>query len=184
VDDDGTGWNDVLVGGWTEEVRDAAVARVGELTAGWRGPLVRTLADEDGVDERWTETLHRVVVLAIADVTGADLDELGSQAAWACYEDVWSELVDTWAGGGDLATVPIGQEPAVTTLLGGLPAAVAAAAGADVRGAASDPLWVAGRLRVDVDALEELLATGQLSGADELRVETLLAHVRGARPGR
>jgi hypothetical protein len=177
VDDDGTGWHEVLVGGWNDEVRRAVVACVERLTVGWRGPLVRTLADEDGVDGDWTEALHRTVLHAITVETGADLDELGSHAAWACYEEVWDALTRRWGEGGDLAVVPLGREPLVTSLIAGLPPGAAAAAGADVRGATPDPLWVAGRLRVDVEGLRDLLARGGLDPATELRVETLLGHI-------
>ncbi len=167
--------------GWSDEVRSAVVDLVGELTVGWRGPLVRTLAAEVGADRGWTETLHRLVLDAIGQVTGADLDELGSQAAWACYEDVWHALQRAWGDGGELATVPLGQEPAVTRLLGELPPRIAAAAGADVRGPAADPLWVAGRLRLDAEGLRRALERGGLSGADHLRVETVLERVAGRR---
>lgn len=174
MDDDGTGWNEVLVGGWSEEVRLAVVRRVEELTVGWRGPLVRTLADEEGVDGTWTETLHRTVLHAITAETGADLDELGSQAAWACYDEVWAALAERWGDGGGLRVVPLGVEPLVSSLIAGLPPEAAAAAGADLRGGTPDPLWVHGRLRVDVEGLRDLLGRGGLDPAVELRVETLL----------
>jgi hypothetical protein len=179
VDDDGTGWNEVLVGGWSDAVRDAVVARVERLTVGWRGPLVRTLADEEGVDGDWTEALHRTVLHAITAETGADLDDLGSQAAWACYDDVWAALAGRWGDGGELAIVPLGAEPVVSSLVAGLPPEAAAAAGADVRGPIPDPLWVRGRLRVDVEGLQDVLARGGLDPAAELRVETLLGHLAG-----
>ncbi|MEX1178116.1 MAG: hypothetical protein WEB09_06615 [Nitriliruptor sp.] len=181
MDDDGTGWDSVLVGDWSSEVRDRVVALVESLTVGWRGPLVRVLAEDPLADDAWTEGLHRSVVAAIAEITGANLDELGSQAAWACYEEVWTVLQARWAEGGDLARVPLGQEPAVVRLLGELPAAVAAAAGADVRGTTADPLWLGGRLRIDVLALRRMLDGGGLAGADELRVENVLDRVAGRR---
>lgn len=181
MDDDGTGWNEVLVGGWTSHVRDAVVRRVEQRTVGWRGPMLRALVDPEGAPGAWTEGLHRTVVAAIAEETGADLDELGSHAAWACYEEVWQRLVVRWAGGGDLAMVPLGQEPAVAALIGALPPLAAQAAGADIRGTVPDPLWLAGRLRVDVAGLRAVLTTGELAGADELRIETLLEHVEGRR---
>lgn len=181
MDDDGTGWNEVLVGGWTEEVRDDVVRRVEQRTVGWRGPLIRCLADPETAPAAWTEMLHQVVIAAIAEETGADLDELGSHAAWACYEEVWQQLVEEWGDGGALATVPLGQEPAVVSLLSGLPPMAAEAAGADVSGAVPDPLWIAGRLRVDVDGLRLLLERRVLPGADEVRIEALLDHVEGRR---
>lgn len=181
MDDDGTGWNEVLVGAWTDAVRTAVVRRVERMTIGWRGPLVRTLRDPEGAPAPWTEALHRAVVAAIAEETGADLDELGSHAAWACYEEVWQELAGRWEAGGDLATVPLGQEPPVVALIAGLAPVAAEAAGADVRGPVPDPLWVAGRLRVDVDGLRLVLAGGTLPGADEVRIEALLDRLAGRR---
>jgi hypothetical protein len=174
VDDDGTGWHEVLVGGWTDEVRDAVVRRVEVLTVGWRGPLIRVLTDPEGAPGVWTEALHRTVIAAIADETGADLDELGSHAAWACYEEVWQTLGSRWEDGGDLHTVPLGREPMVVTAIAALPAAAAASLGADVSGPVPDPLWVAGRLRVDVAGARALLASGVLPAATEIQLETLL----------
>jgi hypothetical protein len=183
VDDDGTGWNEVLVGSWSPAVRRAVVRRVERSTVGWRGPLVRTLAAPDTARYAWTETLHRVVLRAIQDETGADLEDLGSHAAWACYEEVWDALRVTWADGGDLLAVPIGQEPAVVRLLRDLPAWVAEAGGADVSGPSPDPLWLRGRLRIDASALRTILAADdpRLGGADRLRLETLLDHATGRR---
>jgi hypothetical protein len=160
VDDDGTGWNEVLVGGWTAEVRDAVVARVERASVGRRGRLVRTVADPSAVPPGQVEDLHQLVLAAIAAETGADLDALGSQAAWACYDEVWAELAARWADGGELREVPLGGEPAVVRLLQHLPAEVAIHAGAEVAGEVVDPLWVRGRLRVDVEGLWAYLATG------------------------
>jgi hypothetical protein len=168
VDDDGTGWNEMLVGGWTAEVRDAVVARVERASVGRRGRLVRILADPDGVPAAWVEELHRLVLAAIAAETGADLDALGSQAAWACYDHVWAELEERWADGGSLREVPLGGEPAVVRLLRNLPADVAASAGAEVRGSGPDPLWLRGRLLVDIEGLWAYLATCET----ELHVRT------------
>ncbi len=181
MDDDGTGWNEVLLTTWSDEVRSTVVERVEHLTTGWRGPLVRTLRDTDAVPSAWIEALHATVVAAIAEVTGADLDELGSHAAWNCYEEVWQALTRRWADGGTLAVVPLGREPAVTTLLTTLPPEAAAAAGADTSAASPDPLWSAGRLRIDVEGLQLLLSRGVLNGADEIRIELLLRNVAGHR---
>jgi hypothetical protein len=176
VDDDGSGWNEVLVGGWTADVRDAVVVRIERASLGRRGWLVRTLADPDGVQAGWVEALHRVVVAAVAAETGADLDALGSQAAWACYDDVWAELGARWADGGALPQVPLGDEPAVVRLLQHLPPQIAEHAGADVSGTVPDPLWVAGRLRVDVEGLWAYLALhdGELSARTRRAIDLLI----------
>jgi hypothetical protein len=181
VDDDGTGWHEVLVGGWSEEVRDAAVRRVEGMTLGWRGPLVRVLAAPDDAPGIWTEALHRAVIAAIAAETGADLDELGSHAAWACYEEVWQALTGRWEDGGELVTVPLGREAPVAAAIAALPPVAAEAAGADVTGPRPDPLWLAGRLRVDVDGLRALLARGDLPSPVEVQVEVLLDRIAGRR---
>jgi hypothetical protein len=177
VDDDGTGWNEVLVGGWTAEVRDAVVARIERASVGRRGRLVRTLSDPDGAPAARVEQLHELVLAAIAAETGADLDALGSQAAWACYDDVWTELTARWADGGTLRRVPLGDEPAVARLLQHLPAEVAEHGGAEVSGRAPDPLWLRGRLRVDVDGLWAYLATheGQLPVRTRRAIDLLIA---------
>jgi hypothetical protein len=175
VDDD-SGWNDVLVGGWHAGVRDAVVVRVERRTFGRHGQLVRTLHDPEAARFAWVEILHRHVVAAIREETGADLDALGSQAAWACYEQVWDGLRTRWADGGRLARVPLGREPVVVNLLMQLPAAAAEAAGADVSGQVADPLWVDGRLLVDVHGLR---AHVHASAADA-DVRTVIARILAA----
>ena len=180
MDDDDSGWNEILVGGWTEEIRDRAVRRVEDLTVAWRAPLVRTLRDPHGVPPAWTESLHRAVLLAIQEITGADLDLLGSHAAWACYEEVWDALAEVWKDGGDLPRVPLRAEPRAVALLAQAPPHVAEAAGADARVVPAAPLWIGGRLHLDVEGLRSLQRGPQpLSGADDLRVEALLGTLRG-----
>jgi hypothetical protein len=151
--DDETGWNDVLLGLWSEAVRDAVVARIERATVGRRGWLVRVFADPDGCRPDFTETVHALVLAAIRDETGADLDALGSQAAWESYEQVWDALAARWRDGGPLAVVRLGAEPEVARAIAGLPPEAAAHLAADVSGPDPDPLWVAGRLRVDLDGL-------------------------------
>lgn len=151
--DDETGWNDVLLGMWTGRVRDAVVARIERATIGRRGWLVRALADPDGCRPEYTETVHALILAAIRDETGADLDALGSQAAWESYEQVWDALRERWADGGSLGVVRLGFEPAVARAIAGLPVEAAAHLAADVSGDVPDPLWLGGRLRVDLDGL-------------------------------
>jgi hypothetical protein len=175
MDDDGSGWNEVLVGGWTPAVRHRCVGRVEVMTRGWRNALIRTLTVPDQVPDRWTEALHRAVLTAIEQETGADLDLLGSHAAWACYEDVWDALARRWRDGGHLPMVPLDREPRVAALIAGSPDHVAEAVGADITGPQPVPLWIAGRLRVDVDGLRALRdGPHPLTPADLLRIETLL----------
>ena len=160
--DDDSGWNDLLLRLWSEDVRDAVVERIEEATVGRRGWLVRVFAAPEAVRGELTETVHALVLAAIRDETGADLDVLGSQAAWECYEEVWEELSRRWSGGGRTRLVQLGREPAVIRLLAVLPAEAAVCAGADVRAdGTAEPLWLQGRLRVDVDGLRAYL---QLDG--------------------
>ncbi|MFA9429273.1 hypothetical protein [Egicoccus sp. AB-alg2] len=175
--DDETGWNDVLTGGWHAGVRDAVVTRVERLSQCRHGQLVRTLSDLEAARYAWVEDLHRLVVVAIRDETGADLDELGSQAAWACYEDVWERLRVRWSRGGRLARVPLGAEPEVVRLLQSLPVAAAEAAGTDVSTCPPDPLWLGGRLLVDLEGLRAHL-DGPARGDDDLRI--LVGLITGA----
>jgi hypothetical protein len=173
VDDD-TGWNEVLTGVWSPRVRDAVVARVEAATVGARCLLVCTLREEDTPREGWVEQLHQLVVEAIRAETGADLDELGSQAAWASYEDVWDALTTRWRSGGEMATVPLRQEVAATACLKQLRGVAAQAAGMDVGVDPPEPLWLAGRLRVDADGLLAVVAAGRLDGAELLAAQRLL----------
>lgn len=177
--DDETGWNDVLVGGWHAGVRDAVVARVEQATFGRRGQLVRTLSDPDAARYAWVEALHARVVLAIREETGADLDALGSQAAWACYEDVWDRLRMRWGRGGRLARVRLGSEPATVRLLAALPVAAAEAAGADVSTEPPDPLWLDGRLLVDVEGLQAYARLASTDDGVRDTTERIVAACRG-----
>ncbi len=158
MDDDGTGWNELLLSLWSGATRDAVVTRIEGALRGRRGWLVRVFADPDGVRPELTETVHAVVLAGIRDETGADLDALGSQAAWDCYEQVWAALGDRWADGGSLASVPLTKEPSVDAFVRTLPTEAAVCAGADVLDGRVDPLWLRGRLRVDVDGLRAYLA--------------------------
>lgn len=175
--DDETGWNDVLLRLWTEQVRDQVVARIERACVGRRGWLVRVFAGAESAPPGLTETVHAIVLAAIRDETGADLDELGSQAAWECYAQVWDLLERRWADGGPLAIVPIGAEPEVSRLVAGLPVEAAVCAAADVSGPHPDPLWTHGRLRVDTEGLRAYLALdGGRAPADvHAAVTTILA---------
>ncbi|MEX2549465.1 MAG: hypothetical protein WD638_04500 [Nitriliruptoraceae bacterium] len=159
--DDSSGWNDVLLGLWTDHVRDTVVERIEHASVGRHGWLARVYADPDRVRPGLTETVHQLVLAALRDETGADLEALGSQAAWDCYEQVWDALAVRWRDGGHLATVPLGREPQVVRLLDQLPTEAAVAAAVDVDGSFHDPLWLAGRLRIDAAGVRAYL---QLDG--------------------
>ncbi len=177
--DDTSGWDGVLRELWSAEVRDAVVARIEGATVGRRGWLVRVFATPEQVRGALTETVHAVVLAAIRDETGADLDELGSQAAWECYEQVWDELAGRWHDGGELPAVPLGREPEVVRALAGLPPEAAVYAGADLVAGAVQPLWLAGRLHVDVDGLRAYLALdgGRVPAEVGADIATVLAAV-------
>ena len=159
--DDDSGWNDVLLGLWSTAVRDAVVTRIEAATVGRRGWLVRVFAAPERARSGLTETVHALVLAAIRDETGADLDALGSQAAWECYEQVWDALGARWSGGGGTVAVPLGREPEVVRALAALPVEAAVCAGADLDPSGGvDPLWLGGRLRVDDEGLRAYLAGG------------------------
>ena len=162
--DDETGWHELLVGVWSPRVRDAVVAHVERATVGARCLLVHTLHDPDQARPGWIEQLHGLVIEGIFAETGAHLDELGSQAAWEAYEEVWEALAARWSNGGGCATVPLRREPDAVALLARLTPLGAQAAGMDVGSDPPEPLWVAGRLRVDA---EGLAAYRGLAGVDE-----------------
>lgn len=180
--DDSSGWNQILLELWSVQVRDAVVARIERAAVGRHGWLARVFADPDGTREALTETVHAVVLAAIRDETGADLDALGSQAAWECYEQVWRELERRWVDGGPLAIVPLGDELVVIEELGQLPEEVAVAAGAEVDERGVHPLWLRGRLRVDEQGLRAHLdhverAGVQGSGSTTAIVRRILARL-------
>lgn len=176
--DDDTGWTDVLLDGWGPLVRDAVVARVERHYVGSRAELVRVMRAPDHARYTWTEHLHRVVLTAIQIETGADLEELGSQAAWACYEDVWERLRARWHEGGAMRAVDPSDDDDVLLLLGLLPMAGAAAAGCDVGVSPFEPLVLEGRILLDAEGLLKWVAT-DLSIPDAVRevVDDLLAFV-------
>jgi hypothetical protein len=174
VDDD-TGWNDVLVGVWSPRVRDAAVAHVERATVGARCLLIHTLRDPDRARPGWVEQLHGLVIEAIYAETGADLDELGSQAAWTAYEQVWDALAERWTEGGSLTRVPLRREPEVVELLRRLSPEGAQAAGMDVGVAPPQELWLDGRLLLDVEGLHACKAMADLDGTQRRLVDRLLA---------
>lgn len=179
--DDESGWNAVLLELWTDEVRDAVVARIERAMVGRHGWLVRVFSDPGGVRASLTEIVHAVVLAAIRDETGADLDGLGSQAAWDCYEQVWDELAARWADGGVLTAVPVGDEPDIVRAIAQLPDEAAVAAAADVCDWGSDPLWLAGRLRVDTAGLRSYLELdgGRAPAAVHATVTAMLARLDG-----
>jgi hypothetical protein len=174
VTDDDTGWTEVLLDSWRPAVRDAVVERVERSTVGRRGMLVRTLASPDDARYAWTEQLHRLVLDAIRDEVGADLEELGSQAAWTCYEDVWSRLARRWADGGPLAAVRRGDEVRARRLIAQLTTSLAEAAAADVATVPPEPLVVAGRVRIDRDGLWAAVATLDLDRRQRAVVDALV----------
>jgi hypothetical protein len=156
--DDESGWNQILLEVWSPQVRDAVVEHIEQSSVGRHGWLVRVFADPDGVSGPLTETVHAVVLAAIQDETGADLNDLGSQAAWECYEQVWSALEARWSDGGTLAVVPLGAEPSVIAALRRLPDEAAVAAAAELSEHGIQPLWLRGRLLVDGRGLQAYLA--------------------------
>lgn len=161
MDDDGSGWHGVLLELWSNDVRDAVVDRLEHAAVGRHGWFVRVFDDPDRAPGGLTETVHALILAAIRDETGADLEALGSQSAWECYEQVWDRLAARWHDGGRLACVRLGEEPNVVRALRSLPSEAAACAAADVAGGNVEPLWLRGRLRIDAQGLRHYL---QLDG--------------------
>lgn len=176
--DDESGWNEILIGGWSSEVCAAVSDHVEQATVGMRGLLIRTVAAPDEARYAWTEQLHQLVLAAILAHTGADLETLGSQAAWACYDEVWNELAARWSDGGDLPIVPPHAELLVLDLLGRIPpSAVMFAAAETTDQGMIRPLLVHGRMRLDVEGLRLYGARSadRLSPDDRSIVEELIA---------
>lgn len=178
--DDDSGWTEVLVDGWGPLVRDAVVDRVERATVGRRGVLVRALLEETASagHAACVEEVHERIVLAVREETGADLDELGSQAAWACYDQVWGRLQARWASGGRTVAVSPEVEAPVVALLRELSPTAAECAGADVGTVPCTPMRVAGAVHVDVQGLFAHLATGDVRPADRTLIDRLVLVVR------
>lgn len=157
--DDDSGWNAILVEGWGESVRSAVCDRVGAGFRHARGVLAIAATDPDAAPPDAVERVHAAIVAAIAAETGADLDELGSQAAWATYDDVWAELGRQWAGGPGLEPVGPAAAVEVVRLLAGLPQAAIEHAGALLDDGAVRLLRTRDGARLDVDGLFRWLAT-------------------------
>ncbi len=172
--DDDTGWTAILLDSWGPLVRDAVVAKVEAATVGHRGPLVRTLHAPDDARYVHEQQLHELVLLAIRAETGADLEELGSQAAWACYDDVWMALADRWADGGSLAYVPDHEAVRAARLLAKLSSAGAEAAAADIAHVPARFLELDGRARVDVEGLWAHVAGNDVDRRERAVVEELV----------
>ena len=128
--DDESGWNEILVDGWGPLVRAAVCDRVEDAFSTSRGVLAVAAGDPDGAPAQATERVHETIVAAIAIETGADLHELGSQAAWATYDDVWGELGRRATDGGRFEVVDDAVVETVRTLLLTLPLSLVEHAGA------------------------------------------------------
>lgn len=181
--DDDSGWTEVLVDGWGPLVRAAVVDRVERSMVGRRGVLVRALTEESASagHAACVEEVHARILVAVREETGADLDELGSQAAWACYDEVWGQLQRTWATGGPTVAVAPAVEGEVVRLLQALSPAGAQHGGADVGTDPYTPLRCGGVVRLDVEGLFAFVArdTGEVTAADRTLVDRLVLLVRG-----
>lgn len=184
--DDDSGWTEILVGGWGPLVRAAVVERVERSLVGRRGVLWRAVTEEaaSGGHAACVEEVHERIVAAIRVETGADIDALGSQAAWACYDEVWGQLQRRWAEGG--TTVPVDPAVAdeVTALVRSLGPRAAQHAGADIGVVPFRLLEVGGQIRVDVDGLfaHVALDTGDGTSADRVLIDRVIDLVRRGRP--
>ncbi len=178
--DDESGWNAILVEGWGELVRAAVCDRVEDAMQAARGVLAVAVAMPDDAPAPAVERVHAAIVAAIAVETGADLDELGSQAAWATYDDVWAELGRRWADGGDMEVVPAAAVDDVRSLLAGLPRGAIEHAGAVVDGMGTQLLLTDAGPRLDVEGLFRWLATEDADEELRGRARRVIALARGA----
>lgn len=163
--DDESGWHQVLVEGWDELVRAAVCDRLDDAFATARGVLALAVTDPDGAPADAVERVHDGVVVAIAAETGANLDELGSQAAWATYDDTWAELGRRWSDGGPMEPVAARHEPELVRLLAGLPREAIEHAGAVVDAATVRLVRTEDGPVLDVDGLFRWLATDDEASA-------------------
>lgn len=166
--DDESGWNAILVEGWGELVRGAVCDRVTEAMTAARGVLAIAVVTPDAAPPAAVERVHTAVLGAIMAETGANLDELGSQAAWATYDDVWAELGRRWIDGGGMEAVDDTAVAEVLALLAGLPRDAIEHAGGVVDGRTVRVLRTDAGAHLDVDGLFRWLATDEAAD-DELR---------------
>ena len=166
--DDESGWNAILVEGWSDHVRAAVCSRVEDAMTDARGVLAVAVAMPDDAPPDAVERVHDAIVAAIADETGADLDELGSQAAWATYDDVWAELGRRWDDGGGMEAIDPTVEAEVARLLAGLPRRAIELAGGVVDGLDVRMLHTTDGPRLDVEGVFRWLAS-DAADDDELR---------------
>lgn len=159
--DDESGWNAILVEGWDEPVRAAVCDRVEERMAAARGVLAVAVVTPEDAPVQAVERVHDAVVAAIATETGASLDQLGSQAAWATYDDVWAELGRRWHDGGGMEVVAEPLDAEVLALLAGLPREAIEHAGGVLDGMEVQLLRTATATYLDVEGIFRWLATEQ-----------------------
>lgn len=179
--DDETGWNEILVEGWGPLVRAAVCHRVVDVFRTRLGLLAATAATPDDAPADWVEDVHVAVVQGIRTETGADIEELGSQAAWATYDEVWQVLPRAVAAVEDLVPVPEARVGQVQALVAELPLDAALLAGAvPWPDGPTLPVVVDGRPRVNLEGLFRWLATEQRAAESHRALaRALVAVVRG-----
>lgn len=180
--DDDSGWNAILVEGWGDLVRAAVCDRVEQAFTTARGVLAVAAATPEDAPADAVERVHAAVVVAISTETGANLDQLGSQAAWATYDDVWAELGRRWMDGGPMEPVDPAVEAEVLALLGGLPRSAVEHAGGLLDGTTVRLLHAGGHPLLDAEGLYRWLATD--THADGAVRERARRTVECARRGR
>lgn len=177
--DDESGWNAILVEGWGTLVRAAVCDRVEEALRTARGVLAIAVATPDDAPATAVERVHDEIIAAIGAETGANLDELGSQAAWATYDDVWAELGRRWADGGAMEVVPATVLAEALALLAGLPAAAVEHAGAATDGHRIVLLRTEAGSHLDIEGVFRWLATDEdADDADRDRARRLVEVAR------
>jgi hypothetical protein len=180
--DDSSGWDAVLVVGWGPLVREVVCVRVEDALAAARGVLAIAATDPDHAPAATVERLHDAIVEAIAIETGANLDQLGSQSAWATYDDVWSELGRRSCDDSSMELVPGAVIDHVTSLLQQLPRTAVEQAGAVLDGLDVRLVRAGSDARLDLEGLHRWLATDQTAGSDlRTRARQVVAVVRGSR---
>lgn len=160
--DDESGWHLILVDGWGPLVRTAVVERVVAGFTTRLGVLASTALEPDDAEAEWVQSVHEAIVAAIEQETGADIEELGSQAAWAVYDEVWTALAGRVAADESLVPVPEHRVGQVMAVLAEMPVEAAVQAGAvPWDGGPALPVLIDARARVHVDGVFRWLATDE-----------------------
>lgn len=140
---------------WSPMVEGAVADRVDR--PGNRGHVVRGILPD--ASQAATDFLFEEIADALAHETGVDIDYARTETAYRAIDDVMALLTHRWRTGGSLSRVGEDEAAAATQALRRLEMKAAEWAGCDVSQQPYEPLYLNGRLLVDVSGLCRYLGT-------------------------